>query len=140
MSHEKLTSERESLRETAYALLDCIERSPPDADAVARLKWSLGRRLNIHLLNEDRLIVAAVKSAQAAGRTVKAHETLGATARLAEEYRDYLATWTADRLQRDWPEFRRATRSLVGALCQRLDEDAEAFAPLVEEATLAKRA
>lgn len=127
----ELRHQHEEITLTARALARAVseERQP---EGVARLRWQLARQLMTHLALEDRLLYPALKrSADLRTRDQAAalEQEIGA---LGTIFNSYMASWTDDRIAREWPAFCAETREILRALTDRVGREDRLFGTLAD--------
>jgi hypothetical protein len=99
--------------------------------AVAAIRWHLARALIEHLAIEDRWLyprLIGTAPSAAADMAIRFKEEMGD---LSSVFTVYMANWTADRINREWPKFRQETMNIIAALQKRIGNENNELYPIV---------
>jgi hypothetical protein len=120
---EELRNEHRQLEEKAAQLLLILDNVVPDPASVAVIRWGMAQALTDHCSREDRGIYDRLLASGDAAATTVAWSYRQVHGTLVPEFSRYISEWPVDRIAREWEAFGKATRTMLGALAQRIQSE-----------------
>ena len=141
MSYETLIDEHEAIDRLSSKLLNSLEAGASASTAAHDLLCRLQAVVDQHIEHEDSLLYARVASFQSPtlSENVRLLETSFDT--LRSDWRDYVETWSEDRINSDWHTFAEETKSIVPQVKRRVLEETElVYLPALKSGLISLRA
>ncbi len=135
-----LSGEHEVVVALMAELAACIAEPAPETERVARIRWRMTRVLLTHLAKEDALLYPSLRSAAEPRVAAMARRFSEEMGDLAAVYRDYIAGWPTERIEREWQDFCADTRGILKALTRRIEREEQTLYPMIPFSELCRNA
>ncbi|WP_176591689.1 hemerythrin domain-containing protein [Sphingobium sp. EM0848] len=100
------------------------------------LRWQFARQLMAHLALEDRILYPNMQRHTHARLRDTAARLEIEMAPIAQRFSTYMSRWSDDRIAREWPDFCRESRDMLGLVLNRIEKEERLLMPLLTEARL----
>lgn len=132
MDVARLLHEHSKLRSLSAALVALVSTNDPcDLDELARRRWDLARMVHMHLAYEERHLFAPLEADPRSDVRAAAMNAKRGVEQLHALYKDHVAHWKTDEIQKRWPEFQVAVRTMVKRMIVKIDREEADLFPLV---------
>lgn len=132
MDLDLLHTQHAEITVTARHLADAIAQ-PAQPAGIGQLRWRLARIVMTHLALEDRIVYPALQRSPDPEQRAQAALLQRQMGGLAQQFADYTAGWSDDRITREWPLFCAQTRVILEALDARIALEDRFFTPILPE-------